>query len=126
MVKKIAVRKSRRETLQEQDKIIRYITKFMKARELEGDESPFHYIVTRPSEMVWDRPSRKKLAASKSVSRKIRFRINYCSRLLTLAKTPQLPGPFPITNIDLAEFSLNALKMDKLYNTCPYVVQDGL
>jgi hypothetical protein len=36
----------------------------------------------------------------------------------------QQPGPFPITNFDLAEFSLNALKTEKLYNTCPYVVQD--
>lgn len=68
VVKKMAIRKNRRETLQEQDKIIRYINKFLKARELEGDESPFQYIITRPSEMIWDRPSRKKLEASKSVS----------------------------------------------------------
>ncbi len=68
LVKKMALRKTRRETLQEQDKIIRYISKYLKAREIETDELPFHYIVTRPSEIVWDRPSRRKLAASKSVS----------------------------------------------------------
>jgi hypothetical protein len=36
------------------------------------------------------------------------------------------PGPFPITNIDLAEFTLSALRMEKLFNSCPYVVQDGV
>lgn len=38
----------------------------------------------------------------------------------------QLPGPFPITNVDLAEFTLGALRTEKLYNTCPYVVQNGI
>ena len=102
VVKKMAVRKTRREILQEQDKIVKFISKYQKAKETEEEGAPFNYIITRPSEIVWDRPSRKKLEASKS-----------------------LPGPFPITNVDLAEFSLNALKSEKLYNTCPYVVQDG-
>lgn len=38
----------------------------------------------------------------------------------------QLPGPFPITNVDLAEFTLGALRTVKIYNSCPYVVQDGV
>jgi hypothetical protein len=37
----------------------------------------------------------------------------------------QQPGPFPVTHVDLAEFSLNALLTEKLYNTCPYVVADS-
>lgn len=65
VVKKMAVRKTRREMLQEQDRIVKYISKYVD--QSDGDESPFQYIITRPSEMIWDRPSRKKLAASKSV-----------------------------------------------------------
>ena len=37
----------------------------------------------------------------------------------------QQPGPFPVSHVDLAEFSLNALLKEKLYNTCPYVVADS-
>eukprot|EP00934_Nitzschia_sp_Nitz4_P000466 Nitzschia sp. Nitz4//scaffold5_size260463//87803//88966//NITZ4_000968-RA/size260463-augustus-gene-0.7-mRNA-1//1//CDS//3329555298//466//frame0 len=105
MVKKMTVRKTRREVLREQDRIIKYIVRLSQTHDDEEDSEPlpYRFIVTRPSEILWDRPSRKKLAASKS-----------------------LPGPFPITNIDLAEFSLNALKNEKLYDSCPYVVQDGI
>lgn len=67
VVKKMAVRKTRREVLQEQDKIVKFISKYQKAKETEEEGTPFNYIITRPSEIVWDRPSRKKLEASKSV-----------------------------------------------------------
>ena len=62
----------------------------------------FHYIITRPTLLLRDGPSStKKLAASRSQ-----------------------PGPVPVTYVDLAEFTLNALRCDKLWNTCPYVVAD--
>jgi len=96
IVKKMAVSKTSRGTKKEQDRIVNYISNQTK-------NAHFNYIITRPSTSIWDKPSRKKLAASKSQ-----------------------PGPFPITNTDLAEFTLNALKMQKIYNTCPYVVQDGI
>mmetsp|Transcript_7871 Transcript_7871/g.19534 ORF Transcript_7871/g.19534 Transcript_7871/m.19534 type:complete len:432 (+) Transcript_7871:105-1400(+) len=96
IVKKMAVRRSYRSMKKEQDRIVKYISKQTK-------NAHFNYIITRPSGSIWDRPSRKKLAASKSQ-----------------------PGPFPITNSDLAEFTLSALRMDKIYNSCPYVVQDGI
>ena len=44
----------------------------------------------------------------------------------TIIISLQQPGPFPITNVDLAEFTLSALRMEKIYNSCPYVVQDGI
>ena len=69
MVKKMAVRKTRREMLVEQDKIVKFISKYQKAKASEEGGNPFNYIITRPSELVWDRPSRKKLEASKSVRR---------------------------------------------------------
>eukprot|EP00537_Pseudo-nitzschia_pungens_P002974 CAMPEP_0172374052 /NCGR_PEP_ID=MMETSP1060-20121228/54220_1 /TAXON_ID=37318 /ORGANISM="Pseudo-nitzschia pungens, Strain cf. cingulata" /LENGTH=414 /DNA_ID=CAMNT_0013100583 /DNA_START=45 /DNA_END=1289 /DNA_ORIENTATION=+ len=97
MVKKIAIRKNWKNMKKEQDRIVQYIASSTK-------DSPLNYIITRPSaSLIWDRPSRKKLAASKSQ-----------------------PGPFPITNSDLAEFTLSALRMEKIYNSCPYVVQDGI
>jgi len=68
MVKKMAVRKTRREMLVEQDKIVKFISKYQKAKSSEDGGNPFDYIITRPSELVWDRPSKKKLEASKSVS----------------------------------------------------------
>eukprot|EP00536_Pseudo-nitzschia_multiseries_P010564 jgi/Psemu1/243044/estExt_Genewise1.C_3270013 len=96
MVKKISFRKNWKNMKREQDRIIQYIANQIK-------DSPVNYIITRPSaSLIWDKPSRQKLAASKSQ-----------------------PGPFPITNIDLADFTLNALRMEKIYNSCPYVVHDG-
>jgi len=93
MVKTLAVRKNWRDMKREQDKIVQYIVNQTK-------QTPFNYIITRPNEsMIRDKASRKELAASKSQ-----------------------PGPFPITNIDLAEFTLGALRMKKVYNSCPYVV----
>lgn len=62
----------------------------------------FSYIITRPTPFLKDGPSTKKVSASKSQ-----------------------PGPFPISHVDLAEFSLNALLSRKLYNSCPYAVADG-
>ena len=97
MRKKVAVRKSAREFFQEQDKIVQYISEQQKLSD------GMNFVITRPGSLIVDRPSKKKLLASKSQ-----------------------PGPFPITNVDLAEFSLNALKTKKLYNSCPYVVQDGI
>lgn len=38
----------------------------------------------------------------------------------------QQPGPLPVTYADLAEFTLGALRDEKLYNRYPYVVGDGL
>jgi hypothetical protein len=96
VVKKIAISKDWRNKKKEQDKIVKYLMHGTK-------NAHFNYIITRPGGAIWDRPSRKKLAASKSQ-----------------------PGPFPITNTDLAEFTLNALKMEKIYNSCPFVVQDGI
>jgi hypothetical protein len=127
LVKKMAFRKTRRETLSEQDQIVQYIC-------TQADPEWFQFIVTRPSDMIWDRPSRKKLAASKSV-RDVKYSATRGSVLVLAVVLIVLlrvflllkqPGPFPITNCDLAEFSLNALRNEKLYNTCPYVVQDGI
>jgi hypothetical protein len=61
----------------------------------------FHHIVTRPG-MLRDAPSKKWLTALRS-----------------------LPGPVPVTNVDLAKFSLGALMEHKLYDTTPYVIGDG-
>lgn len=96
IIKKMSLRKSYRNAKDEQDKIIQYVTHATKT-------VSFNYVITRPSDNIKDKPSRKKLAASKSQ-----------------------PGPFPITSSDLADFTLSALKMQKVYNSCPYVVQDGL
>jgi len=96
IVKKVAGRKDWRNAKREQDQIVEYVTNQTK-------NAHFNYIITRPSGSIRDKPSRKKLAASKSQ-----------------------PGPFPISNTDLAEFTLSALKMEKVYNSCPYVVQDGI
>ncbi|KAL3918087.1 MAG: hypothetical protein SGARI_007558, partial [Bacillariaceae sp.] len=61
VVKKLAVKKNWRQGLKEQDKIVKYISNSTK-------QTSMNFIVTRPSSdvMIWDRPSRKKLAASKS------------------------------------------------------------
>lgn len=68
VAKKVAVRKKWRETYHEQDRIVKFIVQSVEGRgDAEPMEHPFRYIITRPSEMIWDRPSRKKLAASKSV-----------------------------------------------------------
>lgn len=70
VVKKIAVRKNRRDNLRDQDRVVDYITKTVEGEEANDwndMECPFQFIITRPSGMVWDRPSRKKLAPSKSV-----------------------------------------------------------
>lgn len=61
IVKKAAVKKDWKMIKKEQDKIVRYITAQTK-------NAHFNYIITRPSGAIWDKPSKKKLAASKSVS----------------------------------------------------------
>jgi hypothetical protein len=61
----------------------------------------FHFIVTRPG-ILRNGPSKKRLTSSRS-----------------------LPGPVPVTNADLAEFSLGALMEEKLWDTTPFVVGDG-
>ena len=128
VIKKIPFGKARREILLEHDKIVQHMCS--EVEENQDIEFPFDFIVTRPSNMIWDRPSRKKLSASKSVSLVKLMMFWLCTpRMVVLTfffQILQLPGPFPITNIDLAEFSLNALKTENLYNTCPYVVQDGI
>ncbi len=45
--------------------------------------------------------------------------------LNTVTLRLQQPGPFPVAHVDMAQFSLEALLTEKLYNTCPYVVADG-
>jgi hypothetical protein len=54
------VSKAKREAFEEQDKIVQYLCTQM-------NPDSCRYIVTRPSDLIWDKPSRKKLAASKSV-----------------------------------------------------------
>jgi hypothetical protein len=76
LVKKMAVRKTRRESLYEQDQIVQYIC-------TRADPEWLQFIVTRPSDVIWDRPSRKKLAASKSV-RDVKYSIVYCLRFVVL------------------------------------------
>lgn len=94
----------------------------------------FSFIVTRPTVLLRDGPSSRKLSASRSVRAIEYYRlISIVHPLLLLYwrwLTPflfelQQPGPFPIANIDLAEFTLNALRNEKLFNTCPYVVADS-
>jgi hypothetical protein len=135
VVKTLAVSKNVRESLREQDRIVKYIVSGTK-------QMSMNFIVTRPNTdaLIWNRPSRKKLAASKSVRSHpvvqwknqplIGFGIAYSHNpllaCLFFSWHSQQPGPFPITNVDLAEFTLGALRMEKLYNSCPYVVQDGI
>ena len=73
-------------------------------KELQPIESPphFDFIITRPTILLRDGPSTRNLSASRSQ-----------------------PGPFPIAHSGLAEFSLNSLRNNKLFNTCPYVVADS-
>ena len=133
VVKKMAISKDWRNKKKEQDKIVKYLMHGTK-------NSHFNYIITRPGGAIWDRPSRKKLAASKSVRQKLSIPISLSQLYFIFLNWLQLtnlliifllfstkqPGPFPITNTDLAEFTLNALKMEKIYNSCPFVVQDGI
>jgi hypothetical protein len=100
------VTKRGNQSLRDQDAIIQFINAQHNSHEKEN-ASPnckpsFSFLITRPTVLIKDGPSIKKLAASKSQ-----------------------PGPFAITFIDLAEFSLNALLNPKLYNTCPYIVADS-
>ena len=71
MFKKMTIRKKSREFFQEQDKIVKYICSHHQASDQDDDDNgqgpSFDFIVTRPSELIWDRPSRKKLLPSKSV-----------------------------------------------------------
>jgi hypothetical protein len=87
--------------LKDHDDVIQYIVKEHQHSSSNDEHYNFHYIVTRPG-FLKRGPSHKKLAASKS-----------------------LPGPIPVTHVDLAEFTLHALLNEQLYNTCPYVVGDG-
>jgi hypothetical protein len=95
----------RNQSLRDQEFIIRYISEQhnqdKENSSINYSKPSFSFLITRPSVLTKEGPSIKKLAASKSQ-----------------------PGPFTITHIDLAEFSLNALLNNKLHNTCPYVVAD--
>jgi hypothetical protein len=94
----------------------------------------FAFVVTRPTVLLQDGPSSKKLSASKSVSVCIKKKNQVLSVENTCPHTPYLtlfspttqqPGPFPVAHVDLAEFSLNALTTERLYNTSPYIVADS-
>lgn len=52
--------KVKRQQLKEQDRIVKYLAETTR-------DMRFNFVITRPGDLVWDRPSRKKLAASKSV-----------------------------------------------------------
>lgn len=81
--------------LADQDKVVKHIIDA-------AEDADFCYIVTRPGIIRnGGGRSKKRLAASKS--------------------QPLVP----VTTADLADFTLSALRMEKLYNTCPYVVGDG-
>lgn len=121
--------KKRSDFLQDMDAAISYVYE-------QEDKIPFPYIVTRPTLVLRDGPSTKKLAASKSVGTIIYrhmyspiwfpfFIVLHTHFVFTFQLNQQLPGPFPYSYVDLAEFSLNALKMKKVFNSCPYVVGDG-
>lgn len=69
LVKKMQITKAKRDALAEQDKIVEYLTTQL-------DQDSCRYIVTRPSHLIWDKPSKRKLAASKSVSTEIRLRMS--------------------------------------------------
>lgn len=56
----MAFSKEWKDKKREQDQIAKYLMH-------ETKNMHFNYIVTRPSDLIWDKPSRKKLAASKSV-----------------------------------------------------------
>ena len=102
----------------------------------------FAYIITRPTTFLKDGRSLKKVSASKSVRKRKDFKFHILSLLNTICSEyyfciarskffsfalsfEQQPGPFPIAHFDLAEFTLNALRNPKLYNSCPYVVADS-
>lgn len=88
--------------LKDQDAIISFIASQHACVEEADDQPTFSFIVTRPTVLLKEGPAgHKKLKASKSQ-----------------------PGPFPIHYVDLASFSLDALQMERLYNTSPYVVAD--
>ncbi|CAB9508693.1 Inherit from NOG: NmrA-like family [Seminavis robusta] len=96
------IRRRTLQYLQDLDGVIQYIHSQSWGADADDDKVAFPYIITRPTSFLRDGRSTKKLQASKSQ-----------------------PGFFPYCNADLAEFTLNALKMPKLYNTCRYVVGDG-
>ncbi|GKY99705.1 hypothetical protein MPSEU_000924500 [Mayamaea pseudoterrestris] len=106
-----SVTKRGNQSIRDQDFIVKFINAQHQPDEQENVEGSssnndstkplFSFLITRPTVLIKDGPSSKKLAPSKSQ-----------------------PGFFSITHIDLAEFSLNALRNRKLYNTCPYVVAD--
>ena len=112
----------------DQDSIVKFIGA--------NTEDWFYFIVTRPG-LTRESPPKKRLMASKSVSaatwkaytwllrddRNNWNNANSCRPFHCFR--PKQPVPVPVANVDLAEFSLSALRMEKLYNTCPYVVGDG-
>ena len=59
--KNLTIRRSRRDSMKEQDEVVSYISK-------QSDPHGFKFVITRPGSLVWDRQSQTKLAASKSVS----------------------------------------------------------
>ena len=97
MVKKMSLSKGRRDTMSEQDEIVKYICAI--SHEEDGLECPFNFIITRPSDLLWDWPSRKRLAASKSVSEQSSFGLTTKAiEVLTYIHSVSFPlatGAFP-------------------------------
>ena len=56
----MAITKISRDAFDEEDRIVKYISTQL-------DTDTCKYIITRPGDLIWDKPSKKKLAASKSV-----------------------------------------------------------
>jgi hypothetical protein len=94
----------------------------------------FHFMVIRPTLLIKDGPSSKRLRASKSVRGAPRPSPLDAASLSSDSPAPgcaqrafslQQPGPFSISTGDLADFILGALLDSKLYDSCPYVVSDS-
>ena len=87
----------------------------------------FSFVVTRPTILLQNGPGCKRLFASKSVSptpMNLFASNEQAHSLIYFHPCTQQPGPVPISHVDLAEFTLNALTSSKLYNSSPYVVAD--
>jgi len=100
---KTVVSVKKNDFLKDQDLVLEEIAKNHSSDSDHNENSNLSYIITRPSLFI-----RESTALSRA-----------------LAASRSAPGPVPVTHVDLAEFTLNALRQTKLYNSCPYVVADS-